>query len=90
MGSESLYLFGTYTVTSPEMLQCLAFHPETYDSGWHTAHDKTLTSVIRDRIFPGIHDELRVEAVELAISGTVKGTLDMYGLYNNLRMRQED
>ena len=89
MGSEALYLVGTYTVTSPEMLQCLADKPEAYDSGWHSAHDKILSSVTRDGVFPGIHDELRVQAVELVVAGTVKGTLGLFGLYDSLGMKQD-
>lgn len=88
MGSESLYLSGRCTVTNPQLLQYLADQPENYDSGWHIAHDKTLTSVTRGCQFPGLHDELRVGAVELVISGTVKGTLDHFGLFNPYLMRQ--
>ena len=40
MGSEALYLVGRCTVTSPQILHCLAGKPEAYDSGWHSAHEQ--------------------------------------------------
>lgn len=81
MGPESLYLAGEYTVTSLEYLTLFGTSMDDENSDWDTAHDNLRDCITSDPIFPGVHDELRVATVELVISGTVKGTLEHFGLY---------
>lgn len=94
MGTDSIYIAGQSTVTHPELVHNLNrgeqqppgvsfFEAEDNDAngnyvGW--AFDEARQLVAQNGKFPGVHDELRVATVELVVSGSVQGTLELHTL----------
>lgn len=86
LGKDSLYVTGSYTVTDPDMIA--VSDSKTWEN--ESIFDSLRDHVPMNQTFPGVHDELRVREVHLAISGTVSNTLKLFNLYDEEWVEEPD